>query len=87
MKKDREIINKIISNMLDNPDKIGIYPTSDAYKQLEEYIESERALALGFAFGFCCASLDTEKDPREIECPAFLDDALKALNNIKVYNS
>lgn len=87
MEKDRKAICDIISNMLDNPDKIGIYPTSDAYKQLEEYIESERALALGFAFGFCCASLDTEKDPREIECPAFLDDALKALNNIKVYNS
>ena len=43
MNKDREAICKIISKMLDNPDKSGIYPTSTAYTELEHYIESVRS--------------------------------------------
>jgi hypothetical protein len=74
MEKDKKTINEIVSNTTDAPDKLII--------ELENYVESERALALGFAFGFCCASLDTGKDPREIECPAFLDDALENLNKL-----
>jgi len=31
-------IVRIISSMLDNPDKYGIYPTSKCYKELEDYI-------------------------------------------------
>jgi hypothetical protein len=33
MQKDRKIICQIISDMLDEPNKDGIYPTSTAYKR------------------------------------------------------
>ena len=47
MNKDRIEICKIISDMLDNPDKHGIYPTSTAYARLEHYIEGVREEAIG----------------------------------------
>jgi hypothetical protein len=49
MDKDRTAICKIISKMLDNPDKDGIYPTSTAYTELEHYIEDVRAEAIADA--------------------------------------
>ncbi len=45
MEKDRTAICNIISTMLDNPDKHGIYSTSTAYARLEHYIEGIRAEA------------------------------------------
>lgn len=42
MSRDRDVICKIISKMLDNPDSHGIYPTSVAYGELEQYIRSVR---------------------------------------------
>lgn len=47
MDKDRTEICRIISEMLDNPDKCGIYPTSTAYTKLEHYVEEVRASAIG----------------------------------------
>ena len=45
--KDRTKICQIISDMLDNPDEYGIYPTSTAYTRLEHYIEQQRIEAIG----------------------------------------
>jgi|SRR3990167_2783386 len=45
MDKDKIAICKIISDMLDNPDESGIYPTSTCYTRLEEYIAGVRAEA------------------------------------------
>ena len=42
MDKDRTEICNIISEMLDNPDKHGIFPTSTAYTRLEHLIERAR---------------------------------------------
>jgi len=40
MEKDiRSRICQIISEMLDNPDKLGIYPTTECYDKLEEWIK------------------------------------------------
>ena len=39
---DRQVICNIISNMLDHPDEHGIYPTTKAYNELEEYIAKIR---------------------------------------------
>ena len=41
MKKDKFIIErtKIISEMLDNPDENGIYPTSKCFEALDEVFE------------------------------------------------
>jgi hypothetical protein len=36
----RAFICKVISEMLDNPDKNGIYPTTKAYDRLEHYINA-----------------------------------------------
>jgi len=30
---------RIVSNMLDNPDKIGIYPTTKCFEQLDELFD------------------------------------------------
>ena len=79
MDKDRTAICKIISNMLDNPDKHGIYPTSTAYTRLEHYIEGVRAEALGWAHADACCTLDIGGDPRLTEVPEMLDRARKDL--------
>ncbi len=33
---------KIVSDMLDNPDEVGIYPTSDCYYKLYLFVKSQR---------------------------------------------
>ena len=75
MDKDRTEICKIISEMLDNPDKHGIYPTSTAYTKLELYIEGERAKAIGWTHANACSALDKGNDPRLQEVPDILDRA------------
>lgn len=69
MDKDRVEICKIMSDMLDNPDSSGIYPTSTAYTRLEHYIETQRIGALGWALADCCIALDKGGDPRLMEVP------------------
>ena len=71
--KDRTEICKIISRMLDNPDKVGIYPTSTAYAELEHYIEGVRAEAIGWMHAEACATLDRGDDPRLTEVPDLLE--------------
>jgi len=73
--KDRAEICKIISDMLDNPDKYGIYPTSTAYTRLEYYIEGVRAEAIGWMHAYACAALDNGDDPRLVEVPKILAQA------------
>ena len=79
MDKDRTQICKIISKMLDNPNKNGIYPTSTAYTELEHYIEGVRAEALGWMHAAACTALDRGDDPRLLEVPALYDQAKKEL--------
>ena len=33
---------KIVSRMLDNPDKLGIYPTSKCYQELYEFVMAQK---------------------------------------------
>ena len=70
--------------MLDNPDKHGIFPTSTAYSQLEHYIESVRMEARIQAIGWChandCMAMDNGNDPRLMEIPKILEDALRDLD-------
>ena len=69
MEKDRAAICKIISRMLDNPDKSGIYPTSTAYTDLEHYIEQQRMEVLGWSHADDCIALDNGEDPRLMPVP------------------
>jgi len=75
MDRDRTEICKIMSDMLDNPDKHGIYPTSTAYTRLEHYIEGVRAEAIGWMHANACVTLDRGGDPRTVEVPSILDQA------------
>ena len=79
MDKDRIAIVKIISDMLDNPDKNGIYPTSTAYTRLEHYIESVRAEAIGWTHADNCIDLDRGDDPRMKNIPDIFDRAKEDL--------
>lgn len=75
MDKDRTAICKIISDMLDNPDSCGIYPTSTAYTRLEHYIEGVRAEAIGWTHADACVTLDNGGDPRLTVVPEMLTRA------------
>lgn len=79
MDKDRTAICKIISKMLDNPDSIGIYPTSTAYTELERYIEGVRAEAIGWMHADACTMLDRGDDPRAAEVPDIYSRAIADL--------
>lgn len=79
MDKDRTAICNIISRMLDNPDKHGIYPTSTAFTALEHYCEGVRAEAIGWAHADACTTLDRGGDPRLVEVPAILERARQDL--------
>lgn len=76
---DRTKICGIISDMLDNPDKHGIYPTSTCYTRLEHYIEAVRAEAIGWAHADACVTLDENGDPRLTEVPSMFLRAMKDL--------
>lgn len=73
MKRDRQIIQEIISRMLDNPRECGIYPTGTAFVELEHYVEQQRLQAIG------CILLDNEEDPRIIEVPDLMERVLTDL--------
>lgn len=75
MNKDRTEICRIISDILDNPNECGIYPTSSAYTRLEHYIRSVRSEAIGWAHAYCCIALD------EVEVPNIFEQAENALNH------
>jgi len=79
MDKDRTAICNIISYMLDNPNKHGIYPTSTAFTRLEHYIESVRAEAIGWASADACVALDKGEDPRLANVPEMLERAKRDL--------
>ena len=81
MNKDRTAICDIISEMLDNPDESGIYPTSTAFTKLELYIESVRAEAIGWTHAEACVSLDRGGDPRVNNVPEMFSRALVDLED------
>jgi len=79
--KEKEFITertRIISEMLDNPDDNGIYPTTKCFEQLDELFNrkcdmeavttSQRQLLIEFADWF------TAKDGNEAEVDAFLEN-------------
>ena len=76
---DRSAICEIISEMLDNPDKHGIYPTSTAYTKLEHYINGVRYEAIGWCHAYCCHNVDIGKDTRTLEISEMLEQAIKDL--------
>ena len=80
MDKDRRVICKIVSDMLDNPDESGIYPTSTAFARLEHYVEQQRHEAIGWAHAEACILLDRGIDPRVVAVPDLLERGLRDLD-------
>ncbi len=76
MKRDRIEICRIISYMLDHPDKNEIYPTTNAYDALEEYINKVRVETIGWAHADACTALDKGDDYRKADVPGILRRAL-----------
>jgi len=75
MQIDRTAICDIISEMLDNPDKIGIYPTTVCFDKLEKYTEGVRAEAIGWTHSDNCICLDNSGDPRKKNVPEMFERA------------
>ena len=61
--------------MLDNPDEIGIYGTTKAFDEIENYIQSVRVEAIGWAIADACVAIDRRKDYRKIEIPSIIERA------------
>lgn len=86
MERDRKEICQIISEMLDHPDKNGIYPTTKAYEKLEKYMEEDRkalkvltiCLTVGWVYGDLHKLLDQGIDIRKINLVDVKERALKA---------
>lgn len=69
MKADRAKICKIVSEMLDDPDEAGIYPTGTCFTKLEHYLEEVRMQSIGWMHAVACITLDKGGDPRLTEVP------------------
>ena len=65
MEKDRKKISKIITEMLDNPEPVGIFKTTKAYDELEAYVREQRVQALGWMLEECCSTIEKGNDPRK----------------------
>lgn len=84
MKQDRAAIHTIIGDMLGNPDKRGIYPTSTAFQRLELYIEQQRINALGWTLADCCLALDNGDDPPLADIPGQIARMQKELGGQQI---
>lgn len=82
MKQDRKAICEIVSEMLDNPDEHGIYPTSTVYTRLEHYVEQVRTEAIGWAHAEACTALDRGDDPRTLDVPGMFERAKQDLETV-----
>lgn len=77
---DRERVADIVNAMLDDPDHLGIYPTTKCFDKLQELLGSVRAEAIGWTWTEACSQHDKGLDPRRFEIPLLLDKATADLN-------
>ena len=77
--EDRAKICDIISDMLDNPDEVGIYQTTKAFNRLEELVRTAKFEAVGWMYAEACLLMDAGKDPRKVNCAEILERAEKEL--------
>jgi len=80
-KKDvRHKIMCIMSDMLDNPDECGIYPTTVAYDRIERLIREARIEGVSCGIVSCYTALDVVDDPRKIDFSGVVERAKKDLS-------
>ena len=78
--QDRSNACEIISEMLDNPDIHGLYPTTEAFNKLEELLNKVRIEALEWAWTDACTMLDKGEDPRQYDPDLLTLRIIKDLN-------
>lgn len=80
MSDDRGNVCDVVSEMLDNPNEHGIYPTTKAYDALVALIETARVEALGWMLAEMCRILDNGGDPRKEDIAEMLPRAVEDLS-------
>lgn len=78
----RTKICNLMSDMLDNPDEYGIYPTGKFMSKMEDFCLELRYEAMGWTWAECCTMLDNNKDPREHDQANLIPDATANLDLI-----
>jgi len=82
MQHNRIAIDEIISEMLDEYERTRIYETDTAITRLEDYIQAQRVIAIGWMHEYDRVCLDKGGDPRTVEVPDILDQARKDLEGV-----
>ena len=77
----RTEICRVMSEMLDNPDEHGIYPTTKFMDELEEYCLKLRHEAIGWTWAKACTQLDAGNDPRQYDQAQLIQDASRDLSS------
>ena len=65
----RKEICKIVSEMLDNPDKCGIYPTTKCYNELVKLLNNKQKITFRLNKDLDNASVDAIIDMSNVTCP------------------
>lgn len=76
---DRQKIYTVISEMLDNPDENGVFQTTKACDDLENYIVFVRWSTLGWAVAHACCLADRAADIRKVDVPEIMEQYKKDL--------
>jgi len=77
---DRERVADIVNAMLDDPDLIGIYPTTACFDKLTELLGSVRVEAIGWTWQTACQQYASGRDPGRTLIPELLKKATADLN-------
>ena len=79
--QDRSNVHKIIEQMLENPDKHGIYPTTMAYNKLEKLLREVRTEAVDWAWEEACTDVEMDCDILKRDKKMLYTKANKELNS------
>ncbi len=80
MNRDRSEIVGILKDMNDSKEFCEIHPNTVAINKLEQYVEKERAEAIGWTYAEACTLADGGRDIRRVEVPSILSKAYQDLN-------
>lgn len=78
MDKDKEYIFPVLRELLTNSRQLES-PIAEAAKLIEDYVEGERAKAIGWCHADMCIALADDIDPRSMEVPKIFERAKKDL--------
>lgn len=77
---DRERVHKIVNEMLDNPDRSGVYATTECYDQLEKLMIDVRRTAIEWTWQQACQQYTQGRDPQLTPIRELFEKAAADLN-------